>query len=97
MSIEIAANTTGRTFTAPSVQLRKQSSETAQTPQRSDSVSVSRDALLLQEAKRTAQAAPDVRSDVVASLREQIQNGTYAMDSAEIASHLLAEEPGLFV
>lgn len=61
-----------------------------------DTVSVSQDALLLTEARRTAQNTPDVRADKVESLRIQVANGTYKPDSRLIAAGLVREEPGLF-
>ena len=62
-----------------------------------DVVTVSHDARLLAEANRVAQDTPDVRTDKVASLRIQVQNGTYRPDSRLIASALINEEPGLFM
>lgn len=63
---------------------------------RGDTVSVSQDALLLTEARRTAQNTPDVRADKVESLRIQVANGTYKPDSRLIAASLIREEPELF-
>ena len=63
---------------------------------RGDTVSVSQDALLLTEARRTAQNTPDVRADKVESLRIQVANGTYRPDSRLIAAKLILEEPDLF-
>ena len=53
-------------------------------------------ALLLTEARRTAQSTPDVRADKVESLRQQVAAGTYVVDSRRIAESLIREEPGLF-
>ena len=61
-----------------------------------DTVSVSQDALLMTEARRAAQSAPDVRAEKVETLRIQVANGTYKPDSRLIASSLVREEPGLF-
>ncbi|MDE5878500.1 MAG: flagellar biosynthesis anti-sigma factor FlgM [Desulfovibrio sp.] len=61
-----------------------------------DTISVSRDALLLTEARRTAQNAPDVRAERVAELRAQVANGTYNIDAQAIAESLVREEPSLF-
>ncbi|MGE9984580.1 flagellar biosynthesis anti-sigma factor FlgM [Desulfovibrio sp. SGI.169] len=63
---------------------------------RGDTVSVSQDALLLTEARRTAQNTPDVRADKVESLRIQVADGAYRPDSRLIAASLIREEPGLF-
>ena len=67
-----------------------------ETPAGGDTISVSRDALLLTEARRTAQNAPDVRADRVAELRDQVANGTYNIDAQAIAQSLVREEPSLF-
>lgn len=69
---------------------------TAHPSAQGDSISVSQDALLLSEAHRAAQSAPDVRTDKVESLRLQVANGTYKPDSRLIAANLLREEPELF-
>ena len=61
-----------------------------------DTVSVSQDALLMTEARRAAQNAPDVRSEKVEALRIQVANGTYKPNSQLIAASLVREEPGLF-
>ncbi|MBO4300891.1 MAG: flagellar biosynthesis anti-sigma factor FlgM [Desulfovibrio sp.] len=61
-----------------------------------DRVTVSQDALLLTEARRTAQNTPDVRTDKVESLRIQVANGTYKPDSRLIAENLVREESWLF-
>ncbi|MDR2745271.1 MAG: flagellar biosynthesis anti-sigma factor FlgM [Desulfovibrio sp.] len=61
-----------------------------------DRVSVSQDALLMTEARRAAQNAPDVREDKVEELRIQVANGTYKPDSRLAAENLIREEPGLF-
>lgn len=61
-----------------------------------DTVSVSQDALLLTEARRTAQNTPDVRAEKVEALRIQVSDGTYKPDSKLIATNLVREEPGLF-
>jgi negative regulator of flagellin synthesis FlgM len=61
-----------------------------------DRVSVSQDALLMTEARRAAQNAPDVRTDKVEELRVQVANGTYKPDSRLVAENLIREEPGLF-
>ena len=72
-------------------------SEQARTTEvQGDTVTVSQEALLLTEARRTAQNTPDVRTDKVESLRIQVANGTYKPDSRLIAENLIREEPWLF-
>lgn len=61
-----------------------------------DRVSVSQDAVLLTEARRTAQAAPDVRQEKVDALKQRVASGTYSIDSNQLAANLLKEEGGLF-
>ena len=61
---------------------------------KSDTVVISDAARRVQEARRQLDEIPDVREDKVAQLRNQIQNGTYEIDSEKIASKMIKE--GLF-
>lgn len=63
---------------------------------RTDTVSVSDEAVLRTEAYRTAMNAPDVRQDRINQLRDQIANGTYSIDSRRIADRLLREEADMY-
>lgn len=72
-----------------------QSQETDKSTQ-GDRVSVSQDAVLLTEARRTAQATPDVRQEKVDALKGKVASGTYSIDTTQLASNLLKEESGLF-
>ena len=75
----------------------KTTTDATETPAaQGDTVTVSQDALLLTEARRTAQNTPDVRAEKVEALRTQVANGTYQTDSNRIAASLVREEPGLF-
>ncbi|RRD70187.1 MULTISPECIES: flagellar biosynthesis anti-sigma factor FlgM [unclassified Desulfovibrio] len=62
-----------------------------------DTVRVSRDALLLTEARRIAQNTPDVRAEKVEALRAQVAEGRYVPDSRRIAEALVREEAALFL
>lgn len=62
----------------------------------SDKISVSRDAMLLTEALRSAQTAPDCRNEKIAVLRAQVTNDTYRPDSMTIAHALLRDEREIF-
>ena len=53
---------------------------------------VANNALLLTEALRSAQNAPDVRSEKVAELRAKIEAGTYKIDAAQIAMALIRDD-----
>ena len=56
--------------------------------QRPDAASLSAEAQELLRARRATQEAPDVRADLVASLRQQIQDGTYRVDEQALAQRL---------
>lgn len=60
-----------------------------------DTVSVSDEAVLRTEAYRTAMNTSDIREDKVNALRDQIANGTYAINSRRIAANLLNQEQTL--
>ena len=62
-----------------------------------------KDQLLLSAAGKDAQIAkqavantPDVREDVIESLKEQIDNGTYEVSVDDLAGKLLEKYNGLF-
>lgn len=61
------------------------------------------DQLMLSDAGRDAQIAkqavrnaPDVRADMVSSLKERIDNGTYEVSTEDFAAKLLEKYNGLF-
>ena len=56
---------------------------------RTDGTSLSSAAQELLKARRAVQDAPDVRADLVAELRRQVQAGTYRADAGAIARRLL--------
>lgn len=45
----------------------------------------------IQTAKNAVMGAPDIREDVVAPIKEQIQNGTYGVDADSFAEKLFAK------
>lgn len=45
----------------------------------------------IQTAKNAVMGAPDIREDVVAPIKEQIQNGTYEVDADSFAEKLFAK------
>ena len=62
-----------------------------------------KDQLLLSATAKDAQVArqalantPDVREEVIAPLKEQIDNGTYEVDTDDFAGKLLEKYNGLF-
>ncbi len=78
------------------VQRERPAADGAVSGSKGDTVSVSQDAVLMNQAARTAQNTPDVRTEQVEALRIQVANGTYKPDSRLIAENLIREEPGLF-
>ncbi|EFL50278.1 anti-sigma-28 factor, FlgM [Solidesulfovibrio fructosivorans JJ]] len=61
-----------------------------------DRVTLSGDARLVSLAANQAKEAPEVRSDRVATLKAQVQAGTYQPDSKKIAEKMLTMESDLF-
>ena len=57
--------------------------------QRADATSLSSEAQGLLKARRAVHDAADVRTDLVAELRRQVQAGTYQVDDRAIARRLL--------
>lgn len=66
------------------------------TSAKTDTVSVSDEAVLRTEAYRTAMNAPDIREDKVNAIRDQIANGTYTVNAHRIAANMLSDERSLF-
>lgn len=66
-------------------------------PAGKDVVNMSDEALLLTEALRGAQNAPDIREDKVARLKAAIESGTYDVNARLIAEKLASEETSLFI
>lgn len=44
----------------------------------------------IQTAKAAVKNAPDIREDIIAPIKEQIQNGSYEVDPASFADKLLS-------
>ena len=61
-----------------------------------DKVTFSPEAKLLVEANNAATSAEDVRLSRVDAIKAKIESGEYHVDSRQLASRLLQEEPGLF-
>ncbi|MDL2272696.1 flagellar biosynthesis anti-sigma factor FlgM [Desulfovibrio sp. OttesenSCG-928-I05] len=70
--------------------------ETASFARTGDTVTLSPEAKLRAEATSAATNAPDVRQSRVDAIKARVESGEYSVDSRQIASRLLAEEPGLF-
>jgi negative regulator of flagellin synthesis FlgM len=72
------------------------SSEQSRSSGSSDRVTLSDGARLVSVATRSAQEAPETRADKVATLKAQVEAGTYQPDSKKIAEKLLTMESELF-
>ena len=76
------------------------SSSIKKTEEKKVSTTSFKDQLLLSAAGKDAQQAlantPDVREEVVAPIKEQIDNGTYEVDTDDFAGKLLEKYNGLF-
>ena len=62
---------------------------------KSDTVTLSEEGALHTEAYRAAMNAPEVRQNKVDSIKAQIENGTYVIDSTKIAASLINLESTL--
>ena len=56
-----------------------------------DSVELSGTASAVSAARQVISSTPDIRTDKVAALRQQVQNGTYHVSALDIAKKMLAE------
>lgn len=56
---------------------------------RTDKVQISSIGKDIQTAKAAVAGAPDVREDVIAPIKTQVQNGTYAVDTESFAEKLM--------
>jgi len=70
--------------------------DAAQSSSGTDRVTLSDNAKLVSQAAREAQDASDIRTDKVASLKAQVDAGTYQPNSTKIAEKLLKMESDLF-
>ena len=58
---------------------------------KADTVVISDTARRIQEAQKQIQTIPDVRTDKVAEIRNQIENGTYEINADQIAGKMIKE------
>ena len=58
---------------------------------KTDNVQISSLGKDIQVAKQAVKNAPDIREDIVAPLRQQVQNGTYDVSADKFADKMLAE------
>jgi len=58
---------------------------------KTDTVAISGAAKEIQEARQQLDEIPDIRAEKVAEIKNQIENGTYEIKSAEIAEKMLSD------
>lgn len=75
---------------------RGSNTDSSQSTSSADRVTLSDNAKLVSQATKDAQDASDVRADKVASLKAQVEAGTYQPDSTKIAEKMLTMESDLF-
>lgn len=56
-----------------------------------DSVEISKEAMEIQTYRNLLDKIPEVREDLVAALRQSIQDGTYRPDSEKIAAGIISD------
>lgn len=74
------------------VETKKEVQEVSQTKGKKDEVQISKEAMdfqLVMKAAKAAQNIPDIREEVIAPIKEKLDNGTYEIDSKSIAEKLL--------
>ncbi|HYE83660.1 MAG TPA: flagellar biosynthesis anti-sigma factor FlgM [Clostridia bacterium] len=77
------------------VESKKEVSGAANIKGKKDEVQISKEAMdfqLVMKAAKAARDVPDVREEVIAPIKEKLDNGTYEVDSSSIADKLLARK-----
>lgn len=67
----------------------------AQVNEKKDNVQISKEAMdfqLVMKAAKAAREVPDIREEVIAPIKEKLDNDTYEIDSKGIADKLLARK-----
>lgn len=82
-------------YNSQKVESKKDFKEIAQTKGKMDEVKISKEAMDFQLVIKAAKAArniPDIREEVIAPIKEKLDNNTYEVDSNSIADKLLARK-----
>jgi flagellar biosynthesis anti-sigma factor FlgM len=77
------------------VDSKKDILESAQLKGKKDEVQISKEAMdfqLVMKAAKSARELPDIREEVIAPIKEKLDNDTYEIDSKGIADKLLARK-----
>ena len=73
----------------PEVNVNKEENSVGAVKKAGDTVSLSQDARDIQLAKDAVEAAPEVREEVVQDLKKEVDNGTYKINSNDIADKMV--------
>ena len=87
-----------RIYKNQKVESKKDVSGAARTSGKKDEVQISREAMdfqMVMKAVKAAEKVPDIREEVIAPIKEKMDNGTYEVDSKDIADKLLARRLNL--
>jgi len=77
------------------VDSKRDISESTQVKGKKDEVQISKEAMdfqLVLKAAKSAKELPDIREEVIAPIKERLDNDTYEIDSKGIADKLLARK-----
>lgn len=75
------------------VDAKKEIQELSQTKGKKDEVEISKEAMDFQvvlKAAKALQSVPDIREEVIAPIKEKLDNGTYEVDAKSIAEKMLS-------
>ncbi len=87
-------------YNSQKIESKKDVYGTSQIKGKKDEVKISKEAMdfqLVMKAVREAGKVPDVREEVIAPIKERVDDGTYEVDSRSIADKLLARKFNLKV
>ena len=71
--------------------LNQQDNNNVNKKTKSDQVSISNEAKEIQNIKETLEDKPEIRQEKVDQIKNQIQNGTYQVDSQKIAEKIISD------
>lgn len=82
-------------YKSQKIEPKKDISGAAQVKEKKDNVQISKEAMdfqLVMKAAKAAREVPDIREEVIAPIKEKLDNDTYEVDSKGIADKLLARK-----
>ncbi|MGE5632527.1 MAG: flagellar biosynthesis anti-sigma factor FlgM [Caulobacteraceae bacterium] len=82
-------------YKSQKVESKKGVSEVPQARGKKDELQISKEAMdfqLVMKAAKAAQSIPDIREEVIAPIKEKLENGTYEVDGKSIADKILSRQ-----